>query len=237
MKLFEFYHPSKTVLLEGGNVFDGTAPFDHELVPSLLKQLDDVLSTTGVKAMPIGSGANPTPGKQMGDLDIIVDAATLVKHFGVKDVKTAKQELEKLFAPKYDTAKSGQSVHVKLPTQAGPGAQVDIMVVPNAEKVAAYHKHNIPQGSEYKGKHKQIAMSKLAKPDYKWSGFKGLIHVESDPKGENPITDLDEIAKILLGDHAKASDLGSMESILAALPQEKADELMADLSQDTQFNK
>ncbi len=43
---------------------------------------------------------------------------------------------------------------------------------------------------------------------------------------------LDEIAKILLGDNRSAADLGSLESILATMPQNVQDKLMAELEQD-----
>ena len=41
-----------------------------------------------------------------------------------------------------------------------------------------------------------------------------------------------EIAKILLGDNHNAADLGSLESILATMPQNVQDKLMAELEQD-----
>lgn len=93
--------------------------------------------------------------------------------------------------------------------------------------------HSIPQGSEYKGLHKQILISKVAKlKGLKWSGFKGLIDPQADPKGENPERDIDTIAKMLLGDNATAQDLGSVESILAKLPPQEAEQLEAELMDD-----
>lgn len=223
--------------MEGGNVFPGqTAPFDHELVAGMVDELNKILDPIdGVNALPIGSGANPTPGKKMGDLDIIIDAQAVMNYFGAPDIKTAKQQLEQLFAKKYDTARTGQSVHVKLyPQGSKTGAQVDIMVIPDAEKVAKFHTHQIPLNSEYKGKHKQIAMSNLAKNrGYKWSAFKGLI----EPNTNQAITDLDEIAKILLGTSATANNLSSLETILQALPKPQAVDLMKDLKNDKQFTK
>lgn len=237
MKLHEVYQKIKPVLLEGGKVFPGqTAPFDHDLVKGMIDELNQILGPIeGVRALPIGSGANPVPGKKMGDLDIIIDAQAVMKHFGVADIKTAKQQLEQLFAKKYDTAKSGQSVHVKLnPPGSSSGAQVDIMVVPNAEKVAKFHTHQIPPESQYKGKHKQIAMSKLARNHgYKWSAFRGLMK----PDTEQAITDLEQIAKILLGPTASAQNLTSLEAMLQALPNTQAADLMNDLSKDKQFIK
>ena len=50
--------------------------------------------------------------------------------------------------------------------------------------------------------------------------------------GEFVSSDLDQIAKVLLGDNKTANDLGSLETILASLPKDQADALMAELQQD-----
>ena len=63
------------ILKEGGNIFQGTADFDQKLIPDMMKQINGVMTKAGVKALPIGSGATPTPGKMSGDLDMIADAA------------------------------------------------------------------------------------------------------------------------------------------------------------------
>ena len=161
-------------LVEGGNIFQNTADFDQKIIPDMMKQINNVMKVTGAKALPIGSGATPIPGKMSGDLDMIVDAGTIMKHFKVKDTKNAKIELEKLFQQAgFETRKSGQIVHVK--TNIGDTTQqVDIMVVDNGETAQQFHVHNIPQGSPYKGVHKQILIADLAKnKGMKWSPYKG----------------------------------------------------------------
>ena len=85
------------ILNEGGNIFQGTEPFDHKIIPAMMKQINSVTTKTGAKALPIGSGASPTPGKISGDLDMIIDAGALFKHFNVTTPKDARIELEKLF--------------------------------------------------------------------------------------------------------------------------------------------
>ena len=208
------------ILNEGGNIFQGTSDFDQKLIPDMMKQVNSVMSKTGVKALPIGSGATPTPGKMSGDLDMIADAGQLIDHFGVKDVKTAKVELEKMFQQAgFETKKTGQIVHVK--TNVGDGAQqVDIMVVDNGETAQKFHVHDIPKGSPYKGVHKQMMIAALAKENgMKWSPYKGLVDRESNELVSN---NLDEIAKQLLGPNAKAADLGSVETIVKAKPEAQA---------------
>lgn len=220
------------ILNEGGNIFQGTTDFDHKDIPAIMKSINSVVTKTGAKALPIGSGATPKHGHRSGDLDMIVDSGTLHDFFKVKDDKNARIELEKLFkSAGFETAKSGTSVHVKVPV--GDAAhQVDIMVVPNGEIAQKFHVHDIPQGSPYKGKHKQVAIAYLAKQKgMKWSPYKGLVNRETNELISN---NLDEIAKQLIGPNATGKDLGSVEAIAKALP-DGGKAMMADLEQDVGF--
>jgi hypothetical protein len=213
------YYVKETIIKEGGNIFQGTADFDQKLIPDMMKQINSVMSKTGVKALPIGSGASPQAGKMSGDLDMIADAGQLIKKFNAPDVKTAKIELEKMFQQAgYETKKTGQIVHVKTTVGDVP-QQVDIMVVDNGETASKFHVHDIPGGSPYKGVHKQIMIADLAKQaGFKWSPYKGLVSRETNELVSN---DLDNIAKQLIGPNATARDLGSVESILAKMPSAK----------------
>lgn len=234
-----------TTLNEGGNIWpDETEDFDHAIIGDMMKQVNSVLSKAGAKALPIGSGATPTPGKRSGDLDMIVDSETLRNFFKVKTDKEARVELEKLFqGAGFDTAKTGTSVHVKT-TVGGSGQQVDIMVVPDSETAQKFHVHDIPKGSPYKGVHKQIMIADLAKTNItdehpegmKWSAYKGLLDRRDDSMISN---NLDEIAKILLGGNASAKDLGSVEAMVKASPRAKeiADNLEANDDPKHPWNK
>jgi len=207
------------ILKEGGNIFQGTADFDQKIIPDMMKQINGVMTKAGVKALPIGSGATPQAGKMSGDLDMIADAGQLIKNLKAPDVKTAKIELEKMFQQAgFETKKTGQIVHVK--TNVGDLAQqVDIMVVDNGETASKFHVHDIPKGSPYKGVHKQIMIADLAKEKgFKWSPYKGLVNRDTNELVSN---DLENIAKQLIGPNATASDLGSVESILAKMPSAK----------------
>lgn len=226
-----------TILKEGGNIFQGTADFDHKLIPDMMKQINSVAKQTGAKVLPIGSGATPTPGKISGDLDMIVDAGVLKKYFKIDPAdknanKNVKIELENLFkAAGFETRKSGQIVHVK--TIVGDAAQqVDIMVVDDGETAQKFHVHDIPKGSPYKGVHKQIAIAALAKDKgYKWSPYKGLVNRETDELVSNS---LDEVAKMLIGPKAKGKDLSSVESIIAAMGP-AGEQFLANLEADAAF--
>lgn len=218
------------ILNEGGNIWPSeTENFDQKIIPDMMSQVNAVISKTGAKALPIGSGASPTPGKMSGDLDMIIDAGKLRDFFGAKDNKNAKIELENLFKKAgFDTAKTGQSVHVK--TKVGDSAQqVDIMVVDSGETAQKFHVHDIPKGSPYKGVHKQIAIAELSKAKgFKWSPYKGLVNRETNELVSN---NLDDIAKELLGPSASSNDLGSVESIVKALGSQ-GKEFLAHLESD-----
>ena len=214
---------------EGGNIFPNSVSFDHAKIPALMKAINSVLAKTGSKAIPIGSGATPTKGKISGDLDMIVDMDQLKQHFNMEDQKdpVIRKKLRQVFdLAGFNTGQSGTSVHVEVPA-GNETHQIDIMVVPNAETASKFHTHTIPQGSKFKGVNKMIALAKLAKDkDMKWSPYKGLLNRETDELISN---NLDDIAKRLLSPNASGKDLGSVESIMAALGKEAGDALLADL--------
>lgn len=222
----------------GGNVFDGTSDFDHADIDNILKTVNDSLNGTGIEAIPVGSAATPTPGKTSGDLDVIVDQGAVMNYFDVRDPKVARKMLNDYISNKgFETAQTGVNVHVRSPNN-DKSAQVDIMVVSNAPQVAKFHTHNIPVDSPYKGIHKQLAISKLAKQKgLLWSAWKGLFSRNEKGKAGDFISDdLNIIAQQLLGDGANANDLDSLESILAKLPKQQADALMAELEQDRNWS-
>lgn len=219
----------------GGNVFADVTPFDHSQIGTIVKQVNKVLSKTGAAAIPIGSTATPTPGKTSGDMDLIVDQSSLATYFKNEDPKQIRKDLRAFFDQAgLQTAQTGVSVHVRIPVK-DTAHQVDIMVVPNADTVSKFHIHNIPQGSPYKGKNKQLALSWLAKQKgMKWSAFKGLLSREDDSVIS---TDVDQIAKLLLNKSAKAEDLGSVESMMNALPPEEAQRMLSELKTDKNWTE
>ena len=224
-------------LREGGKIFPDAIPFDHDMIPGIMKSINGVLTKTGYKALPIGSGATPTKGKISGDLDMIVDLADLQQAYKMPDqeAKVIRKKLRQQFdLAGYKTAQSGTSVHVEVP-MADHTHQVDIMVVANAETASKFHTHNIPDGSKFKGVNKMITIAKLAKDaGMKWSPYKGLVNRETD---ELISSNLDDIAKRLIGPNSTGKDLGSVEAIISALGKEKGDALLADLRSDPNWKE
>ena len=225
-------------LKEGGNVFDDVVPFDHKKIPAILKAVNSVMSKAGIEAIPIGSGATPTPGKVSGDLDTIVDQEQVAGATGAKKPAEIKKALRALYDQAgFDTAQSGVSVHVRIPV-GDEAHQVDIMVVPNAAQAAKFHTHDIPKGSPFKGVNKHLALAHLAKRNNMlWSPYQGLFgRNDAGKKGDFITHDPDEVAKTLLGGSASAKDLGSLESMLAALGPD-GDQLLADLRADPNWKE
>jgi hypothetical protein len=226
------------ILLEGGNAFSNSEPFDQKFVPDILKTVNDALQGTGVKAIPVGSAATPRPGKISGDLDVIVDEKTVLDFFKTTDPKAARKALNDFIAKKgLETTQSGINVHVNVPVGTA-FHQVDIMVTANADRVSKFHTHDIPQGSPYKGVNKQLMLSILAKSKgYMWSAWQGLFKRDAAGKKAEFVTDeLDAIAEILLGTKSSAS-LGSVESILKSLPKDQADALLAKAKEDPNWKE
>ena len=228
-------------LHEGGNVFDGTVGFDHEMIPGIMKVINGVLQKVNAQAIPIGSGATPTPGKVSGDLDMIVDVNQLRQEYDMLDSpdKDIRKKLRQTFdMAGLETAQSGTSVHVKVP-MGDHAHQVDIMVVPNAANAAKFHTHTIPQGSKWKGVNKQIAMAYLAKKqNMLWSPYQGLFSRDANGKKADLVTDnIEQVAKALLGPNASGKDIGSVEAIMAALGKEAGEAMLADLRSDPNWKE
>ena len=209
-------------LTEGGNIWDDAEPYDQANAEALEKQLEKYLSGTGLDVFRIGSGATPTPGKISGDLDVMVDLDVAAKAFNEQDPKNVRIALEKFLQEKgLDTRRIAVTVHVKLPF-GNTFHQVDIKVVKNAANVYKFHVHDIPKGSPWKGVNKQMMLNTLASSQgMLWSPDEGLYARDANGKKAQLLsTDLDEIAQYLLGKGASARDLGSVESIMAAIPDE-----------------
>lgn len=227
------------ILLEGGNVFADATAFDHKDVPTILNTINNALNGTGITCIPVGSAASPKPGKKSGDMDVIVDEPSVLQFFGAKDAKTGRKALNDYIQSKgLQTAQTGINVHVRVPV-GDEAHQVDIMVTPKADKVAKFHTHNIPDRSPYKGVNKQLMLAILAKQHgYMWSAWQGLFsRTPEGKKGDFLTDDLDQVAEKLLGNNSSAEDLGSVESILQALPDDKAHELLARAQQDPNWKE
>lgn len=224
-------------LVEGGNIWpDVVTGFDpREVGKPLTAATQKYIDQTGARVNTVGSAWKPRFDKDgnvvpSNDLDAMLDLAILQHAFGTSDGKTTRKALNDFLKKQgLETYQAGVTVHTRVPL-GGKFYQVDLKVVPNAAKVAQFHRHDIPQGSQYKGVNKQLVMNALATTQgMLWSPDEGLYARDENGKKAQLLSDeWDKIAEYLLGQGASGKDLGSVESIMAKItdPQRK-EEIMA----------
>ena len=206
-------------LYEGGNVFgDGDIPKQYVRGVVDRVQLD---MPSGIKAIPdIGSAGYKVAS---GDMDLFVDYDQLAEKFQVQDEKSAKQALAQFMSAKgYPVKIVGRNVHlgVKYKTDTGEHeVQVDLMVIKDAARVADWHQHG-PRGMydqpNFKAAHIYMLLNSIGKfLGLKIDAFAG--NVLRRDNNEVVANTRDKAAKILLNPKAKASDLNSVATIMAAL--------------------
>lgn len=211
-------------LYEGGNVFanaDDVAKADVQIVVDTVKR--ELPSALQKQVMAdIGSAGHKAIS---GDIDLFLDQDATIANFGVADEKQAKQSLAKYFQAKgYEVSVKGRNVHVNVPYVSSVSgkqhfAQVDLMVIPNAAKVADWHQHG-PRGSYedpgFKANHLYILLNSIGKfLGLKVDAFAGTVNRRDN--NEVVANNRDAAAKLLLNPKAKASDLNSVASVLKAL--------------------
>jgi hypothetical protein len=178
-------------------------------------------------------------------MDVMVEESHVIKMFKPQIEKiTAAQKGKKVQSPTqiarallreyfekkgFKSAQTGINVHVRVPV-GKTIAQVDIMFVEDASNISVFHQHDY--NSEFKGKHKHILLSSIAKQmkskkypnGLMWSAFQGLFNRDLQGKKDQLITrDPDTVAKMLLNPKATFKDLGNVESIVKAIPLEGKD--------------
>jgi hypothetical protein len=194
----------RTLLVEGGKVFQGTQRINlADIDPTIswledksgLSLKDNMLGTTGKKA-------------DSGDLDLGVDKNKV-------DQNTLISKLTANGIDKADIKKSGTNVHVKTPIAGDPEngfVQTDFMFNDDVD----FMKFSMQGGakdSPYKGVHKHLVLASIAKAQgLKWSYLNGLVDRATNKMiSKNP----SEIATKLLGSGAKPEDLISVEAIVS----------------------
>lgn len=212
------------ILLEGGNVFDNTSAVARDDVATVVDTVRREVPSNLQKKLiaDIGSAGYKV---ESGDIDLFLDEKSLLKHFNTEDVKAAKISLAQvLHAKGYQVKLSGRNVHVDIPyTATADGktkyAQVDIMVIADAERVAPWHQHG-PRGMydapEFKAGHLYILLNSIAKfLGLKVDAFAGKLLRRDN--NEVVADNRDQAAKILLNPGATGNDLNSVASVMKAL--------------------
>lgn len=226
----EFYHGTNAVLLEGGNVFKDkttgealTQRINQADVEPTIRFLEKITGVSHLEHALGTTGKTPTSG----DLDIGVPADVSKQELVNKLSQWCSQHGEN--AQEF-IKKSGISVHFKTPIGGSLErgyVQTDFMFVPNLE-FAKFAMASDPQ-SKYRGAHKQIILSSIAKvKGLSWNPTTGLSDRATKKlidNGDNP----DHVAEVLFGSGFDRSSLTSVEAVLRALENNpQKEELLAD---------
>jgi len=209
-------------LYEGGNVFDNTEPVAKEDVPTVVGTVTRELPSA-LKAIPdIGSAGYKV---ESGDIDLFLDERATLKNFNAEDPLSGKKSLQQYFIAKgYDSKIKGRNVHVDVPYIAKRDGkqrfgQVDLMVIPDAKRVADWHQHG-PRGMyddpNFKADQLFILLNSIGKfLGLKTDAFGGVVMRRDD---NTVVADTREAAaKLLLNPGAHAADLNSVATVLKAL--------------------
>ena len=215
-------------------IFPDTKEFDQKLAPEMKAKMDNILNPLGLNSVAIGSAHTPTPGEMSGDMDLQVDLDEVKAKFKTDDDKAARKSLAMFVQDRgFQVRQAGVNVFVRLPV-GDEFYQVDLETIPNVAKVSRYHQHKIPKGSVYKGVGKQLMLAQLAKSKgYMYSAWQGLFaRTPENKKGELVADEWDAIAQVLLGPNATGDNIDSVEAIMASLPEEQGQALLAHVKQD-----
>lgn len=207
-------------IIEGGNVVPGAVELKKENFQSVMDNLKKILPP-GLNLYPIGSAGHK---EVSSDIDALIDADELMGAFPAKELKLSRKALEDYFKEKgLFAARTGVSVHVGIPIgQTDQLVQVDLMAVENAAAAQPLHTHDYTDPT-MKGGTLHAMWADLANlsslpehPSLMMSPYKGLV----DRNSKQLITNnKDEIAKIIIGPTASASDMGNPKKLLDALKQ------------------
>ena len=166
-----------------------------------------------------------------GDVDVFIDTDNIKAKLGLQpeaDDKLVRTALANFMAKRFPALQIGKNVHIGLPTGGEVNGlpayfQVDLMTMKNAHEIGQHHEHDYSiKDSPYKGVDQQLAVASLVNSipghppkTFQYDGFGGAL--KNRATGEVVTHNIDKIAKIILGDQATADDLGSAESIIAAV--------------------
>jgi hypothetical protein len=238
----------------------------HKFVTKLLKPLKFSTDSMGNTVTPVGSAFQPRLGadgktKPSNDWDGQIDLDDVMKAFPadlshLSDKKQATLEsnpaekqkelvkqskqlfLQWLKDRGLEAKLTGITAHIRVPI-GDKFYQADLEMVRNRSDVSQFHQHQIPPGSQYKGVHKHVFLRALAKSQNKlWSPWEGLFNRNAEGTKTNLISsNPKKIAQSLFGPEADARTLDNLENMLAALPHNKATEILDLARQDPSWGE
>ncbi len=204
-------------LLEGGNVFKDkqgqplTQRINQADVPATIAYIENILGIQFPPERWLGStGRKPTSG----DLDLAVDLNEIDKDqlAGALQKIVTSQNLD----PREWVVKKGE-VHFRTPIAGDPNkgyVQTDFMFFPDLDWGTFYY--GGADGSAYKGMHRNVLMSSMAKALGFKVGANGMFSRSTEELVKGGL-DASQVARVLLGPAFTKENLKNVESIYAAL--------------------
>lgn len=175
-----------------------------------------------------------TPEKlTSNDIDVWIDAQDATNTLSLEQNSTpaaVRSHIADLLEHFYCVSQSGNIVHLAFPAgyevysfAQGKNLpaffQVDIVIANNAAEIIKHHEHEYTSNSRYSGYEKISAISSLVNsvPGYpsrtfKYSAFQGAVINRTTE--QVVASDLNEVARLILGKKYSAKDLRSVESIV-----------------------
>ncbi len=194
------------LLREGGNMFSDVRINKSEVLPTV-KSLEQLTGLKLTDCLLGSTGKSPTSG----DIDLVIDENEVNKDAFIQKL------LSKGVSPQ-DLRKTGIEVAYRAPiidargNKTGNHIQVDFMFHPDPMYLRFYYANN--EQLPYKGAHRNITMSALAKDKGLTLSMKGLFDratkqlVTKEPR---------EIAQHILGKDATDKDLYNIPAIMKYL--------------------
>ena len=204
---FQKFFKESLLLSEGGNMFPGTVRINKEEVIPTVKSLQKLTGMSLLNSMLGSTGKADTSG----DIDLVIDEKEVNKDSFIKDLVNKGVDPTNL-------KKTGIEVGYKAPiidttgNKTGNYVQVDFMFHGDPEYLKFYYASN--EMPPYKGAHRNITMSALAKTKGMLLSMKGLSERETKTFISR---DPNIIAKRVLGDDATVEDLKNIPSLMSYL--------------------
>jgi hypothetical protein len=220
---FRNFFKESLLLSEGGNIFSDVRINRSEVVPTV-KSLEKLTGMSLLDSMLGSTGKADTSG----DIDLVVDENKVNKDSFIKDL------VSKGIDPK-DLKKTGIEVAYRAPiidiqgNKTGNHIQVDFMFHGDPDYLKFYYASN--EMPPYKGAHRNITMSALAKTKGLLLSMKGLFERETKAFVSK---DPNVIAKRVLGEDATVDDLKNIPSLMNYLKSHYPPEKVKDMIKDAE---
>jgi hypothetical protein len=220
---FASYFKNSVLLSEGGNIFSDTRINKSEVIPTV-KSLEQLTGLSLLKSMLGSTGKAETSG----DIDVVIDEKQMSKDALIKLLVSKGIDIS-------DLKKTGIEVAYKAPIigagnkPTGKHIQVDFMFHEDPEYLKFYYASN--EMPPYKGAHRNITLSALAKAKGMTLSMKGLFKRETK---EFISKDPNTIAASVRGKDATAQDLQNIPSVMNYLKARYSPEQVKEMIKDAE---